>query len=608
MAKTSQSMKKNVYLFQPQYAVEYRKETNYWLPYSVGCLWSYVSQFDHIRENFELKDLIFRREPPDQVLARMEEPALAGFSCYVWNEKYCLDMAEKIKKRWPNCVIEFGGAQTSGKMLRYDFIDSIIMSEGEENFLIVLERILAGEPPQQLYQKQRLQQLDVPSPYTSGLFDRILAENPDAIWSMTFETNRGCPYACTFCDWGGVTYSKVKKFDLSRVQADLEWAIGKPISYMVCADANFGIFKERDVEIARIIKRVAEQSQVDSVNLQYAKNSTDVVFEIAKIIGNLSRGITVSVQSMNDITLEAIKRKNLDINNIRHLMQLSEQYGVSTYTEVILGLPLETAESWREGLANILEMGQHSSIDMWFAQLLDNSEMAQSASRMQYGIRSIIAKDYMPQFNPNDFREIEEEIELVNQTNTMSTVDMVDAYMYGWMIIHFHINGYSQLYSRYCRHRKNISYRQFYDRLFELLPTSGFQDHFNRLREVVDHYLHTGQMLQFDSFTKGQNGHGIHALSYGFMYENRFKAYALAKTVAESFCELEPGIDLLQNNFIFDSEQQYPVTAQIDFDLSTWQDGANCYEIRPKTTATKQFDLYQFRRQGLLKNRYSKID
>lgn len=601
-------MKKNVYLFQPQYAVEYRKETNYWLPYSVGCLWSYVSQFDHIRENFELKDLIFRREPPDQVLARMEEPAVAGFSCYVWNEQYCLTMAEKIKKKWPNCVIEFGGAQTSGKMLRYDFIDSIIMAEGEENFLEVLERVLDDKPPQQLYQKRRLQELDIPSPYTSGLFDKILAENPDAIWSMTFETNRGCPYACTFCDWGGVTYSKVKKFDLSRVQADLEWAIGKPISYMVCADANFGIFKERDVEIARIIRRVAEQSQVDSVNLQYAKNSTDVVFEIAKIIGNLSRGITVSVQSMNDLSLEAIKRKNLDINNIQRLMQLSEEYGVSTYTEVILGLPLETLETWRQGLANILEMGQHSSIDMWFTQLLENSELAQSASRMQYGIKSIIAKDYMPQFNPNDYREIEEEIELVNQTNTMSTADMVEAYMYGWMIIHFHINGYSQFYSRYCRQRKNVSYREFYDRMYELLPTSVFADHFKRLREVVDCYLYTGEMLKFDNFAKGQNGHGIHALSYGYMYDNRVQAYALAQQVAESFGQLEPGVDVVQNNFIFEKDQQYPVTADLDFDITTWNDASNSYEINPKIAGTTtQFDFYQFRRQGLLKNRITKI-
>ena len=88
-------IKKNIYLFQPQYAIEFRKENTYWLPYSAGCLWSYVSQFDDIRENFELKDLIFRREPPDQVIERMQEPAVAGFSCYVWNEQYCLVMAKK---------------------------------------------------------------------------------------------------------------------------------------------------------------------------------------------------------------------------------------------------------------------------------------------------------------------------------------------------------------------------------------------------------------------------------------------------------------------------------------------------------------------------------
>jgi putative methyltransferase len=535
----------------------------------------------------------------------MEEPAVAGFSCYVWNEQYCLIMAEKIKKRWPNCVIMFGGAQSSGKMIKHDFIDSIIMAEGEENFLDALRGLLAGKPPDQFYQKRRLQELDIPSPYTTGVFDKILAEHPDAVWSMTFETNRGCPYACTFCDWGGVTYSKVKKFDMEKVKADLEWCIGKPISYLFCADANFGIFKERDVEIAKIIRRVAERSRIDSVNLQYAKNSTDVVFTIAKIIGDLSRGITVSVQSMNDDTLDAIKRKNLDVNNIRHLMHLSEQYDVLTYTEVILGLPLETLETWKQGFADILEMGQHNSIDMWFAQLLENSELSQPESRKMYGIKSIVARDYMPLYNPNDWREIEEEIELVNQTNTLSTKEMVECYMYGWMILHFHIGGYSQFYAKYCRHRKNVSYREFYDRLFERLQQENFfLDHFTKLRGVVDHYLHTGEMLKFDNFTNG--GHGIHALSYGFIYDNKKKAYALARAVAESFCDVEQGVIDIQTNFIFDPSQQFPISVDLDFDLLTWEDDKSSYEITPKATIDGEFDFYRYRRQGLIKNKITK--
>jgi hypothetical protein len=286
-------------------------------------------------------------------------------------------------------------------------------------------------------------------------------------------------------------------------------------------------------------------------------------------------------------------------------MDLSEQYNVLTYTEVILGLPLETLDSWKQGFADILEMGQHSSIDMWFAQLLENSELAQPAARMQYGIKSIIAKDYMPLYNANDWREIEEEIELVNQTNTLTTEEMVECYMYGWMVIHFHIGGYSQWYARYCRHRKNISYRKFYDQMFSYLQEENFfLEHYIKLRNVVDHYLHTGQMLKFDNFSKG--GHGIHALSYEFMFKNKLQAYALAKRVTESFCQPESGIVDIQNNFIFDPEQQYPISVDLDFNISDWADSKLSYKIFPKMNLNKKFDFYQYRRQGLIKNKITK--
>ena len=66
----------NVYLFQPQYSVEVRKEENYWLPYSVGCLWSYCSQFDDITDNYQLQRLIFKREDPDELVAGLDNPFL----------------------------------------------------------------------------------------------------------------------------------------------------------------------------------------------------------------------------------------------------------------------------------------------------------------------------------------------------------------------------------------------------------------------------------------------------------------------------------------------------------------------------------------------------
>ena len=597
-----QMTKKNVYLFQPQYSIENRKENNYWIPYSVGCLWSYAMQFKDLHDTFDLKHIGFRREPPDQVLEKMQNPVLCGFSCYVWNEQYCLVLAEKIKQRWPECVIMFGGPQASGRMIKHSFIDSIVMSEGEEAFVEALQKIINQQPPETFYNKKRLQNLNIPSPYITGVFDNIINDNPGALWSIVLETNRGCPFSCTFCDWGGITYSKIKKFGLEKVQQELEWCSTRSIAYIFVADANFGVFKERDIEIAKMIKEVASHGVLDAVNIQYAKNSSETVFEINEIIGDLSRGITISVQSMNEPTLAAIKRTNLDINNIKKLMDLSEQYNASTYTELILGLPLETVNSWRTGFNDLLEAGQHNSIDIWFNQLLENSEMSKLDDRQKYGIKSIIANGYMPLYDSNDWRDIDEKIELVNATSTMTTTDMVDCYMYGWMILHFHCGGYSQLLAKYCRRIKNISYRKFYDTLFELLQKENFfQANYQMVQNLTHEYLHFGTLSSLKSGQAG--GHNLHSLSYEFVYKNKDKAYQLAKQVAESLCELKSGILNLQENFMFDKNQQYPIVVHTEFELESGVSKPISYQICSKINTDDQFEFYRFRRNGLIKNK-----
>ena len=85
MTKLTRS--KSLYLFQPQYSVEYRNEKNYWIPYSVGCLWSYCNQFEDIQENIKLQDIVFKREMHEDYLSKMYCPDICGFSCYQWNKK-----------------------------------------------------------------------------------------------------------------------------------------------------------------------------------------------------------------------------------------------------------------------------------------------------------------------------------------------------------------------------------------------------------------------------------------------------------------------------------------------------------------------------------------
>ena len=586
----------NVYLFQPQYAVEFREEKNYWLPYSAGCLWSYASQFTDIRENFILRELFFKRQPIDEILDRIDNPKVCGFSCYLWNEQYSLAVAKAIKLQWPDCIIVFGGAQVSGRMLKYEFIDSLVLAEGEEAFTKILQDIIAKNPIDKLTSRSRLQDLNIPSPYVTGVFDQLIIDNPNTIWAMTLETNRGCPYACTFCDWGGTTYSKVKKFNLNKVAAELDWAANHRVAYIFSADANFGIFKERDVEIAKLIRAAADNSIIETVNLQFAKNSTEIVFEIAKIMGPYNRGITVSVQSMNDLTLETIKRKNLEINNIKYLLELSKKYDLSTYTEVILGLPHETKESWINGLTQLLELGQHQSIDIWFTQLLENSELATEQSRREYGIKSILVKDYMNLEQTED--SISEYTEIVCETNTMSTEEMIDCYMYTWMIIHFHIAGYTQIIAKYARNLENISFRIFYDQLFtEIQYDKSCNEHYQSLRNTVANYLITGTLTG-----KLAGGHALHAVSYKFMYENRRTIANLAVTALRKLIPIIPtDLLLLQDLFIIDITKQYPQTLQTNYNIDDGSKMITTYVVTQRIKEQIE-DFYTIRRKGLIKN------
>jgi radical SAM superfamily enzyme len=579
----------NVYLFQPQYKMEVDKSEQYWIPYSVGCLWSYAQQHAWVKENFILKNLYFQRENIQTIVDQLENPSVCGFSCYVWNEQYCLMLAEKIKARWPKCHIVFGGPQVNTSTVDKKFIDVVILNEGEQAFVKILQAVLNKFPPDEIYFGERLLDLNIPSPYITGVFDDIIRQYPNAKWHATLETNRGCPYQCTFCDWGSLTYSKIKTFDLNRVEADIKWMSTNPVTYIYCADANFGILKERDLTIAKLFRQHLYDSQVEAINLQFAKNSNETVMQIAKIIGRLNRGVTVSVQSLNDITLDAIKRKNLKINDLQEIFKLANENNVKTYSEFILGLPEETLDSWKAGLTDIIEHGQHQSIDVWFCHLLKNSELASQPSKLTYGIQTISVKDYLALHNNND--SIPEYLEVISSTNTMTLDDIVEGYMYGWMIIQFHINGYTQVLAKSAR-VNNISYRKFYDCLFDKIANSKLKDHANELKIGIENYLKTGS-------SPFKNSHStIYSYSSDFFYNNRNTIFELGNTV---FTDLTNSVDSnyfdLQTAFIYDNNKTYPYTIQL---------GDVKYSI--ESQIKQPFNFYNNRRKSLLKNIIKIID
>ena len=452
------------------------------------------------------------------------------------------------------------------------------------------------EPFERIYRKNRIEDMDFQSPYQLGVFRKIVSDNPDVLWSMTVETNRGCPHRCTYCDWGGMTYQKVKHFGLERITDDINWAARNNVGFIFNADANFGMFKERDLEIAKLFRSAADRGKLEAINVQYSKNSTEVIFEIAQILGDISRGVTLSVQSMNEPTLKSIKRKNMSINKISEQIEKSKKYGVKTYTELILGLPEETLDSWKNGFAQILQCGQHDSIDVWFCQMFGDTDLNSSLSREVHGIKTIKAEDYMS-FSKED-HDIKEVIELISETNTMTNDELIEAYLYGWLIIQFHIAGYTQLVAKHFYKNLNVDYRIFYDALFEFIKkdTGVIGQHYKEIEKSVSHYMKTGKILD-----QGKHGHTLHAGSFAFMFNNKKDIFDILDKVATLLIPIDDDILKLQRAFIFDEDVQYPYYIECE-------DGK--YEV---DTEFKEFDkndphtVFILRRKGLLKNQLCKV-
>ena len=483
-------------LVQPNFRQGGKIFSGYWLPHSIACVYTFVEEKNP--DYFDVNRVIFRREAVAVASESMRNDGMVLFSCYMWNWEYNLELSKRIKEINPDAIIVFGGPQVSEFRLEeqqeeFYWVDSWIVSEGELSFEKLTNDLRTEGAVQKTYDAQRLMDLDIPSPYVNGFFDNIIKENPEIKWSTTLETNRGCPFKCSFCDWGSLTYSKIKKFPVPKVYQEIEWLGKNKIEYIFVADANFGVFPERDSEIVDIMLEVQATYDYPKVfNANWHKNSKQNVIPIVKKLtsNGMNRGMTLSVQSMDTDVLKAIERKNMDMSHLKDMFDLIEKEGLGTYTELILPLPLETPDSWRKGLAEVLDIGQHNSIEIWFHQILENAQSNSPEHKEEHQFETVELAGYVSGDLDDDDDGILERTEVVVGTKTMPYKDFIDSWMYATMIINFHCGGWTQLLARYSHQSDTEQYRQFYDRLFDCLASDKgtVGDIWRKVESIIQDY------------------------------------------------------------------------------------------------------------------------
>ena len=603
----------NVSIVQPNFRQGGNTFMGYWLPYSSGCVYSYSKETEEFKDILQLNQLVFRREEIQRVVDKVFTDDIVMFSCYMWNWEYNKALAELLKRSAPDVKIVFGGPQISEFYLDTQindlpFVDTFIVSEGELSFNQYLKDF-CKDKTEKIYRANRVEDLNIPSPYMTGVFDTIMKENPEVKWSTTLETNRGCPFSCTFCDWGSLTYAKIKKFPEEKVYQEIEWLGANKIEYIFMADANFGIFHERDMAVTDYILDVqARTGYPSTVNANWHKNAKQNVIEIVKkfISNGFNRGMTLSVQSMDEQVLDIIKRKNMDTSHLGDMMDILNAEGIGSYTELILPLPKETTETWRAGLCDVLDIGQHRSIEIWFHQLLENAQSNQPDHKAEHGFKSVDLPDYiMGDMEPDTDEHIPEVTSVVVETDTMPYQEFLDNWMYAWMIINFHCGGWSQIITRVLAMDNIQTYQDSYDTLFyKIQQDKGIVGKiYKETRQMLDTYLQTGKV-------DGAHGHTL------FWHANR-KLHKNHTEVMDFIRQAyNVGSDLMnyQRNFVTDINAEYPKEFKSEYDYMSYItkkiDNLQRGNYNWITNIEKQWDteeqylewLYFRRRQGFGKN------
>ena len=389
------------------------------LPLALGIIFSALKNHDKgaLSERFQLIPITYL-DPSDFLKGpyRKFGTGVWLFSNYMWSLDVNLQISEVVKRHDQHNLTIHGGPSTpqyqgasEAFMTAQASVDVCVHGEGEVAITEVFEHIsktamgqIAIQPEQlagvagltfrgktagefiRTAARQRMTAPDdVPSPYLSGLFDTYNGR----VDAIIIESNRGCPFGCTFCDWGSATNQKIRKFDLDRVKKEIEWAAKNRVRVIWIADANFGLY-DRDIELSRFIIETKEEfGYPKEIVVNYTKNSTWRLVEIIKIFtagGIISQGI-ISIQTTDEKTLEVINRKNIKTEKYDELTRVFHDLELPLSTDLMIGLPGITVEAFSNDIQRYIDMDV--SVKAYPTQLLPNSPMADPEYIEKYQIK-----------------------------------------------------------------------------------------------------------------------------------------------------------------------------------------------------------------------------
>lgn len=339
-----------------------------------------------------------------------------GFSVYTWNAAEFLELMRQVKDLCPELLIVAGGphVQKARDYLFSEAVDVIVLGEGEATLTDFLDNsglgtndraqwhTVAGLAFVDYSREQKGEMISTPErprfkdldllPSALEVID-LCDEQGKPYDCVSYETSRGCPYKCSFCEWGtGAIGTKMLSFSVERIRKDWNRLVDAGIRNIWLADSNFGALKQ-DVEKAKIMCEIKQRTGMPhtfatSWSKKHGSRSQEIVLMLHK--HNLLPHYHLALQTLTPLALELCHRENMAANKYEPIARQMAKERVPIACELIWGLIGDNLKDFEKNLDRLFAV--FPTINIFGYTLLPGTEFY--GKRDEYKIETLPVAGY----------------------------------------------------------------------------------------------------------------------------------------------------------------------------------------------------------------------
>ncbi len=367
-------------------------------PWGLGaaCLRRFVQTMPELSSHVQIEIRTFPSDAvPELILSEVMAlaPDVVGFTCQPWNTEDHLRLSVLIKRLLPGIAVWHGGPMVVRRkeyMARVgrQTVDAVVEGEGENAFADLLAHYVFGAPALEriggiawfdddgtLHATE-----DRANPDVATLPAVMTEENLAAMGSFVlYETARGCPFRCSFCNWGSQK-AKLRTRDRAVIEQDLRAILSRPeVTHLWITDAGLDISTEHVLFIAECIRKYRQHPVHVSGYVFLLHQDLEYVAQLVGAFDTLQLGL----QTANENVLSEMGRKALSIERFDRILDAVIPHYPGLRVDLLYGLPGIRLRELQDSVRFLLDKGIWL-INLYRLVAIPGTEMADH--RDKYGI------------------------------------------------------------------------------------------------------------------------------------------------------------------------------------------------------------------------------